>query len=64
MIRHTQLLVFCAFLFLCWNGAALLQGADQAVSDAAKIQEGMALESSNDYNQEFPGIGRHFLNIV
>ena len=48
MIRHTQLLVFCAFLFLCWNGAALLQGADQAVSDAAKIQEGMALESSND----------------
>ena len=48
MVRHTQLLVFFAFLFLCWNGAALLQGADQAVSDAAKIQEGMALESSND----------------
>ena len=48
MVRHTQLLVFFAFLFLCWNGAALSQGADQAVSDAAKIQEGMDLKSSND----------------
>ena len=48
MVRHTQFLVFFAFLFLCWNGAALSQGADQAVSDAVKIREGMDLKSSND----------------
>ena len=48
MMRRTQLLVFFTLIFLWWDGAALLQGADQAVSDTAKIQEGIDLKSSND----------------